>query len=175
MSDKKRLLVIVDFQNDFIDGSLGFPGAADIEGRLLALIDEFEKKGDEVVFTQDIHSDTYLQTEEGRNLPIVHCLKGSEGVKIRGQVGIISRQHRVFVKDTFGSRDLFTFLSKKDYKEVVLAGLVSTICVLSNAVIAKTALPNAHIIVYRLGSASPDKEAEEKTYDVLRGIHVEIR
>lgn len=175
MSDKKRLLVIVDFQNDFIDGSLGFPGAADIEGRLLDLIDEFEKKGDDVVFTKDIHSAEYLQTEEGRNLPVVHCLYGSEGSKIHGQVGIKSTRHRVFIKDTFGSRGLFDFLLKNDYKEIVLAGLVSTICVLSNAVIAKTALPNAHIIVDRLGSASPDKEAEEKTYDVLRGIHVEIR
>lgn len=175
MLDKKRVLIIVDFQNDFVTGSLGFKGAADIEERLLTLIDEFTQSKDDIVFTQDTHSNTYLQSEEGKNLPITHCLVGSEGAKIYGRVGVISRQHRIFVKNTFGSRDLFTYLLKNDYKEVVLAGLVSTICVLSNAVIAKTALPNAHIVIDRLGSASPDKDAEEKAYDVLRGIHVEIR
>lgn len=175
MSDKRRLLVIVDFQNDFVNGSLGFPGAADIENRLLTLIDEFNESGDDIVFTKDIHSGEYMQSEEGKNLPIAHCLVGTPGSEIYGRVGAISRRHRIFVKDTFGSRDLFAYLVKKDYKEVILAGLVTTICVLSNAVIAKTALPNAHIVIDRLGSASPDKEAEKKAYDVLRGIHVEIR
>ena len=75
----KRLLVVVDYQNDFVDGALGFKGAELISSNIAKLIKEFRNRGDEVVFTYDTHDEDYLNTTEGNNLPVPHCLKGSDG------------------------------------------------------------------------------------------------
>lgn len=175
MKKRKRLLIIVDFQNDFVEGSFSFPEAKDIELRLLELIKQFEESKDDIVFTKDTHDENYLETEEGKHKPIPHCLKNTLGAEIYGRVGEISKKYLIFEKDTYGSRDLYEYLRANDYDEVVLAGLVTSICVFSNAVIVKTALPNAHVIVDTKGSDDPNKELEMKTYDVLRNIDVEIK
>jgi len=175
MSIKKRLLVVVDYQNDFITGPLGFKSALGIEERLIALIHEFNVSGGDIVFTQDVHDENYLASEEGKNLPVIHCQKGGFGAEIYGEVGRLAKGHRIFPKDTFGSKKLFAFLLAHEYDEVVLAGIITTMCVLANTIIAKTALPNAHIVVDRRGTASPDEHLEEEAYDVLKNIHVEVR
>ena len=175
MMKKRRLLIVVDYQCDFVDGSLGFKQAKLIEEPLVNLINAFAETGDDIIFTKDIHDSNYLKTEEGKNLPVIHCQKGDASSEIYGLVNQLSKGRRIISKNTFGAKKLFPYLSKNKYDEVVLAGLVSTICVLSNAVIVKTLLPNAHVVVDAHCSASPDKDMEEKAYDVLKNLHVEIR
>lgn len=175
MAKKKRLLIIVDFQNDFVDGSYSFKEAVSIEPHLLKLISEFEDSKDDIVFTRDVHQNDYLLTEEGKHKPFPHCIEGSFGAEIYGEVGKISKKYRVFDKDTYGSRQLYNYLKDHHYDEVTLVGLISSICVLANAVVVKTILPDAHVIVDSLGVTDPDKEIEMKTFDVLRGLDVEIK
>ncbi len=170
-----KALIVVDYQVDFVTGALGFEGAEEIEGNILRLIEEYEGRGDEVLFTLDTHQDDYMETEEGKNLPVPHCIRGSKGWRLYGDVEKAAKGHTCFEKPTFGSAKLFDYLRSKDFEEVALCGLDTSICVISNAVIAKAALPNAHIVCYAKASGSGDKEAEEVALKQLRRIHVEIR
>lgn len=83
---RKSLLIVIDYQNDFVNGSLGFESASKLEDKIIDLVDKKEKEGFEVVFTKDIHEDNYLDTVEGKNLPIPHCIKGSKGEQIYGKL-----------------------------------------------------------------------------------------
>lgn len=173
----KKLLIVVDYQNDFVDGALGFPGAEKLDNLIYQKIFENKFSGNDVVFTLDTHHDDYLLTEEGRNLPVKHCLKGTKGHALYGKVGSIfdPSLDLYFEKETFPSLDLANYLKDKDYEEVELCGLVSNICVLSNVVMVKSALPNAHIIVDHNLTSSFDQELNDATMKILKGIHVEVR
>lgn len=170
-----RLLIIVDYQNDFVDGALGFKDANIIEPYLLKMIKEFKDNKEDIVYTLDTHYEDYLSTEEGKNLPIKHCIKGSKGHELVSSLKEELKGYPSFEKVTFGSLELANYLKDKNYDEVILMGLVSNMCVLANAIMAKSALPNAHIVIDSKGSNSFDKEMEKKAYDVLNAIHIEIR
>ena len=168
------LLVVVDYQNDFVDGALGFPGASDIHDPICAKILEYKSAGDMVVFTKDTHVPQYLETQEGMNLPVIHCVKGTKGHDLYGDLETLSEGCIVFEKPTFGSEKLFDFLRSESFDRIELVGLVSNICVLSNAVLAKTALPEAEIIVDCACTDSYDKVLHNKALDVLSGIQVTV-
>lgn len=181
----KRLLIVVDYQNDFVDGALGFEGAELLDGRIAAKIDEYRESGDDICFTLDTHHKNYLDTQEGKKLPIPHCLEGSEGHELYGTVA--SRLHEsdaVFMKPTFGSAALFERLDGRQkvaeslgtipYESIELVGLVSNMCVLSNAVMARAACPDVPIIVDASCTAAPDPEMHEKALDVLAGLQIEV-
>ena len=170
-----KCLIVVDYQVDFVTGALGFAGAEEIEGNILKLIEEYEGRGDDVLFTLDTHEEDYMATEEGKNLPVPHCLKGTAGWELFGKLKEVAKRHTCFEKPTFGSAELLGYLQKKNYEEVALCGLDTSICVISNAVIAKAALPNAHIVCYAKASGSGDKEAEEIALKQMKRIHVEVR
>lgn len=170
----RKILIVVDFQNDFVDGSLGFAGAKDLENPIKSLINSYEANGDEVVFTRDTHEKDYLSTEEGKNLPFEHCIEGTPGVEFYGEIATLSKNHKIFKKPTFPSGELYEYLRQGEYEEIGLCGLDTSICVLSNAVMAKAAQPNAHIKVYANASGSGDKEAEEVALKALSRIQVEI-
>ncbi|MEC9485044.1 MAG: isochorismatase family cysteine hydrolase [Candidatus Izemoplasma sp.] len=171
----KKLLIVVDYQNDFIDGALGFDGAIDIKDAIVKKIKNHHKENQDVIFTQDTHEDDYLDKEEGKNLPVMHCVKGTHGHDIQADVKSVKKEEDLaFIKYTFPSLELGNYLKDKNYTHIELCGLVSNICVLSNAVIAKSALPNAHIVVDALATASFDSSLHEKALDVLEGIHVEV-
>lgn len=172
---KKRLFVVVDFQNDFVTGSLGFPKAKDTEKHICEKIKEYRKNGDEIAFTFDTHDDSYMETQEGKNLPIPHCIKGTEGWELYGCANeLIEDNDKRFVKEAFGSIEFFDYLRDRDYESIELAGLVTNICIISNAVLAKTALPEVEVIVDANCVASADDELNEKTLDVLEGLHVKV-
>lgn len=172
----KKVLIVVDFQNDFIDGALGFDGAKDVKHEIIKKINDYKAKKHEVIFTKDTHLIDYMDTEEGKNLPVFHCIEGTSGHDIESDVDKLrDSSDRTFIKYTFPSLELGTYLENKDIDEVELCGLVSNICVLSNAVIAKAALPNAHIIVDNNATKSFDKVLHEKAMDVLEGLHVEVK
>lgn len=172
----KKLLIVVDFQNDFVDGSLGFPGAEKLEEVILEKIKDYKKNNDDIIYTLDTHDEKYLNTIEGSNLPIIHCIKGTSGHALYGRVkDEITKDSVIFEKSTFGSIDLGMYLKEKSYSEIELCGLVSNICVISNAVIAKSAIPDASIIVDALATASSDKVLEAKTFAVLEGLHIKVK
>jgi nicotinamidase-related amidase len=171
----KRLLVVVDFQNDFVDGALGFPSAGSLEKSICEKIEEYRRNGDDVVYTLDTHDSNYLRSQEGRKLPVEHCVTGTRGHELYGRTAKLLAGAKTFRKSAFGSDLLYEYLKRSEYGSVELVGLVSNICILSNAVLAKTALPEAEIIVDPKCTASFDEELNQKTLDVLEGIQVAVR
>ena len=170
-----KLLIVVDYQIDFVSGALGFEGADKLEKGIVERIKKAEELGEEVVFTRDVHEKNYMETEEGKNLPVVHCIRGEEGTKFYGRVEELSIGHKVFEKETFGSIKLAKYLDGRKYETITLIGLVSYICVLSNAVIAKAAVPNAHIVVEKELTSAAFIHEQEVGLEALKNIHVEIK
>ena len=173
----KKLLVVVDYQNDFVDGALGFEGADAIEDRIVELIELFEKNNDYIAFTFDTHEVDYLNTTEGKCLPVNHCIKGTEGWKIRPRLADYAKRHPNFEKHTFGSLDLGNFIRGLNLvvNEVYLVGLVSNICVISNAIIAKAALDKyGRVYVIKNATSSFDKEMQQKGFDILENLHIKV-
>lgn len=172
----KSCLIIVDYQNDFIDGALGFDKALKIESKIIEKIKVYRAHGADILFTQDTHKEDYLKTEEGKHLPVPHCIEGTHGHEIRPSIkALMQEDDPVFTKDSFPSLTLGNYLKDKVYDIIELAGLVSNICVLSNAVIAKAACPNASIIIDQQATASFDDTMHEKAMDILEGLHIHIK
>lgn len=181
----KRLLIVVDYQNDFVDGALGFEGAELLDERIAKKIDEYREAADHIAFTYDTHHKDYLETFEGINLPIPHCIEGTDGHELYGKVKTkLHDSDDVFLKPTFGSTALFERLMKRQavaeridaapFESIELVGLVSNMCVLSNAVIARTACPNVPIIVDAACTAAPDPVMNEKAFDIMEGLQIKV-
>ena len=170
-----RLLVVVDYQNDFVDGALGFEGADLIADNIAKFIKEFRTNNDEVVFTYDTHDKDYLNTVEGKNLPVPHCLKGTDGWKLYPKINALLGDSLIFEKPGFGSKELGHYIEKNNFDEIYLVGLVSDICVFSNAIIAKaSSSPYTKIKIVRNATSSFDLAMQEKAFDVLKHLHIEI-
>ncbi|HHX79315.1 MAG TPA: cysteine hydrolase [Acholeplasmataceae bacterium] len=171
----KKVLIIVDYQNDFVDGALGFKGADRLDVIIEDKIKDYLKNGNDIIYTLDTHHENYLETDEGRRLPILHCIEGTKGHLIYGNVSkYVDQAKKIFKKATFGSLDLGNFLKEEKYDEIEIAGLVTNMCVISNAVIAKAALPNAKIFVDSKAVDSFDRKLHDKTLDLLKGLHTDI-
>ncbi len=171
----KKLLIVIDYQKDFVSGALGFEGADSIEENICKKIEEYREEEQEIVYTLDTHDEDYPNTPEGKNLPVPHCYVNTEGWQLAGKVAqALTTQDVVFIKPTFGSLELGNYLKENMYDYVELCGLVSYICVFSNAVIAKAALPYAEIVVDAAASLGPDIEMQRKAYDVLENLHIKV-
>lgn len=172
----KKLLIVVDYQYDFVEGSLGFSKAKELEERIYNKIQEYKSNNDEVIFTLDTHKEDYMQTQEGEKLPIVHCVEGTLGIELYGKVKeAYSEEMKVFNKTTFGSLELANYLKDKEYERIELVGLVSNICVISNAILVKSALPEVLITIDSSCTASNDDELNQKALDVLKGLQFEVK
>ncbi len=171
----KRILVVVDFQNDFVTGSLGFPGALELDARIAEKIDKRRKDGWEIVFTFDTHGKNYSSTQEGKKLPVPHCIRGTKGWELYGRVAASRRDSDMkFEKNAFGSMELAGYLTKNGYDEVELVGLVSNICVVSNAILAKAALPEAEVVVDSSCTSCADVEANREALNVMKGLQITV-
>lgn len=172
----KKLLVVVDFQRDFVDGSLGFEDAVKLDEIIYNKIIDYKNNGYDVIYTFDTHYDDYMETEEGKHLPILHCLKGEEGHELYGKVKELFNKEKdiYFEKPTFPSLELANYLKDKEYEEIEVCGLVSNICVLSNVIMIKAALPNSKIIVDKKATSSFDEILNDYTFEILKGIHVNV-
>ena len=171
----KNVLVVVDMQKDFIDGVLGTKEAFAIVDNVAEAIRSFVG---EVIFTRDTHFDNYMETQEGRNLPIEHCIKGFDGWQLYGKVAALkSDADLVFSKPTFGSLELADYLRDKgdEYESVELAGVVTNICVISNMVLAKAAMPEVPIYVDAACVASNDDALGEAALAVMETMHVKVK
>lgn len=170
----KKLLIVVDYQVDFVSGALGFENAELLTPIIKEKIEKYLNENNDVVFTLDTHLDNYMETLEGEKLPVPHCIKGSEGWKVVKEVDYLEKAIKIFEKPTFPSLDMANFLKDKEYDEVELCGLVSNICVLTNAVMVKASLPNAKIIIDAKATDSFNKTLQEKCFDVLEGIYIQV-
>lgn len=168
----KKILVVVDMQNDFIDGALGTPEACSIVANVKNRIDSFE--GD-VVFTRDTHGDNYTDTQEGKMLPVPHCIKGTYGWEITDRLDV-SRAVGIVDKTTFGSIELAWMLKdiESEIQEVVLVGLCTDICVVSNAILLKAALPETKITVDAACCAGVTPETHEKALSTLKMCQINV-
>lgn len=138
-----KTLIVVDMQNDFIDGSLGTKEAQAIVPNVKKKIEKYIANGDRVIFTQDTHEKNYLQTNEGRNLPVEHCMAGTHGWMIFEEVDVPDCDH--IRKPTFGYLDWDKKYSFDD--DIELVGVCTGICVISNALILKAMFPEVQISV----------------------------
>ncbi len=170
-----KALVVVDYQHDFVEGSLGFAKAKKLEDIIIKKIEKCLSEKCDLVFTFDTHDENYLQTSEGKNLPIIHCQRGTRGHQLYGKVKTYLKDaKKVFYKDTFGSLELGEYLKLQNYKEIELCGLVTNMCILANAVIAKTAVPESRIVISKDAVMSFSEHLHEKTLEVLAGIYIDI-
>lgn len=170
-----KALIVVDYQVDFVCGALGFEGAEKLEEIILNKIEQCRRDGGQVIFTLDTHSEDYLDTAEGKKLPVVHCVDSTEGHRLYGKVAYAVQDGDIVIKKpSFGSMELADLLTKCDFDEVELCGLVTDICVLSNAIIAKAALPEAKIIVDGAACGTADPEAHKRALDSMRGVQIDI-
>ena len=172
-----RYLFVIDYQNDFVDGALGFPGAEKLDEKIAAKVREYGPG--KVLFTRDTHFENYLDTREGKNLPVKHCIKGSFGWEVYGEtakaleeVGAKAIDKLVFGMDVTDPATAAVLPEKAD--EIELVGLVSNICVVSNAVVLQSKYPEATITVDAACTDSFDKALHEKVLDVLAGFQVKI-
>jgi nicotinamidase/pyrazinamidase len=171
----KKLLLVIDYQHDFIDGSLGFQKAPLLAEGIKRLIQSFRDAKDDIIFTMDTHHFDYLTTQEGTILPVVHCIENTQGHEIYQTLKeVMKKEDVIFKKPTFGSLELGNYLKDKSYGVIEIVGLVTNICVISNAIIAKSALPEAKIIIHRNLCASFSDELHEKALDVMESLHIYI-
>ena len=172
-----RYLFVIDYQNDFVDGALGFPGAEKLDGPIAAKIRAYGKG--KVFFTRDTHFENYMQTREGKNLPVPHCIKGSEGWQVYGETAkaLAEVEAPAIDKLVFGmdvTDPATAAVLPESADEIELVGLVSNICVVSNAVVLQSKYPEATIIVDASCTDSFDKALHEKVLDVLAGFQVKV-
>lgn len=168
----KKLLVVVDMQNDFIDGSLGTKEAEAIVPAVKRKVEAYMADGDDVVFTMDTHCDNYMETLEGKHLPVKHCIKGTKGWEICPALSTF--EGRRFEKTTFGSVDLAAYVEDKEYDAIELAGLCTDICVISNALILKAVLPGTPILVDSACCAGVTPESHRNALKAMEMCQVEV-
>ena len=170
----KKIIVVVDMQNDFINGSLGTKEAQEMLPRLKNKLQQATDIGSaELIFTMDTHGENYLSTQEGKNLPIEHCIKGSHGWEITPELQDFVRQAKAVVeKPTFGSLALPKLLGDAD--EVELVGLCTDICVISNALLIKAAYPEVQISVDANCCAGVTPESHRNALAAMKMCQIKV-
>ena len=187
-----KLLVVVDYQNDFVDGALGFPKAKTLEEGIYNKVKWYLDNGYPVVFTLDTHDKNYLSTREGKHLPVVHCVRGTTGHEVYGKLKeFVGNTNCCFIKkESFGvsqqsildyfDQTLHNHYGRVDFNnedgkyQIELVGVATNICVISNAVMFQTAFPDAQIIVDASLCASFDDSLHEKALDVMEGLQINV-
>ena len=163
-----KTLLVIDMQNDFIDGSLGTKEAVAIVDKVKAKIEEYRANGDRVIFTRDTHHENYMDTNEGKHLPVVHCIEGTEGWQIRE--GLAFDGAEIIDKPSFGYANWKTY----DFEEVEIIGLCTDICVVSNALIIKALFPEIRVCVDPACCAGVTPESHEAAIKTMQMCQVEI-
>ena len=180
-----KVLIIIDMQNDFLTGSLGTTEAQAIVNNIVQRINE--SKNEMIIFTQDTHQDDYLTTPEGKKLPVVHCIEGTNGWEVHREIFNAWKEHKhtviipdvtnnSFKKPVFGSVELVKFLESIQEKitEIELCGVCTDICVVSNAIMIKNTLPNKPISVNSKLCAGVTPQSHKEALNVMGMCQVDI-
>lgn len=169
----RNALVVVDMQKDFIDGALGTKEAVAIVDNVAAVVKAFDG---EVIFTRDTHYDNYLETQEGRNLPVVHCIKGTDGWQLDKKLEVLRTDSmKIFDKPTFGSVELAEYLkADPGLESITLVGLCTDICVISNALLIKASMPETEIKVIENCCAGVTPQSHANALEAMKMCQVKI-
>lgn len=164
----KKTLIVVDMQNDFITMALGTPEAKAILPRVKAKIEEYKSRGDEIIYTRDTHGEDYLETAEGKNLPVAHCIKGTVGWEIAD--GLYTEGARIIDKPNFG----WPYWYLEDLRKVEMVGLCTDICVVSNALIIKSQFPEISVSVDSSCCAGVTPESHEAALTTMKMCQINL-
>ena len=173
-----KYLIVVDMQNDFITGSLGTEEAQKIVARVEDKIRNYEGS---VIFTKDTHSGDYLNTQEGRKLPVEHCLKGKEGWQLEKRLEALAEKEgcKVYQKPTFGCVELGEDLRRENrenpVEEIELCGLCTDICVISNALLLKAFLPEVPVCVDAACCAGVTPESHRNALEAMKMCQIFVK
>lgn len=169
----KNILVVVDMQNDFIDGALGTGEAVAIVDNVAEYIASFDG---EVIFTRDTHFENYMDTQEGRKLPVPHCIKGTDGWQIREKLNkFVKPDTKVFDKLTFGSVELGEYVrGMEDLESATLIGLCTDICVISNAMIIKANKPEIEVNVVEKCCAGVTVASHNNSLEAMKMCQINV-
>ena len=171
----RKILIVIDMQNDFIDAALGSEEAAAIVEAVKDKIRSYP--AEDVIATMDTHDENYLQTQEGKYLPVPHCIRGTEGWQIRPDIKELLTGAEIIEKPVFGSMALaagLKDLSKKEEIELELIGLCTDICVVSNALLLKSAIPEVKITVDAACCAGVTPEKHAAALETMRSCQIQI-
>lgn len=164
----KKTLIVVDMQNDFINMALGTPEAVAIVPKVKAKIEEYKARGDEIIYTRDTHHDNYLETAEGKKLPVPHCIRGTKGWEIAD--GLYVEGSKIIDKLNFGWPDW----NKETLEEVEMIGLCTDICVVSNALIIKAQFPEIEVTVDSACCAGVTPESHKAALDTMKMCQINV-
>jgi len=167
-----KALVVVDYQNDHVVGPMSNRYTQLIEGNICKRIDETLESGGKLFFLIKTFNDNYLRTAEGKRIPIMHCIMGTPGAELYGRMNDYRSKGRLIRKSTHGSDELMSLL--RSFDEIELCGVETETDVLANAIIARTANPEAKVIIRQNCVASRNSDLAEEALDVLAGIGVEV-
>ena len=168
-----KVLVVVDMQNDFIDGALGTKEAQLIVSKVQQKIETYISNNDVIIFTRDTHFENYLETQEGKNLPVKHCIKDSFGWQISSKLDVANST--IIDKPVFGSLELAEIVSKiENISEIELVGLCTDICVISNAFILKSKFPEVLISVDSSCCAGVSPESHNRALESMKTCQIMI-
>ena len=172
----RKILIVIDMQNDFIDAALGTKEAVSIVENVKEKIRSFPVE--DVIATMDTHGEDYMQTQEGKNLPVMHCIRGTDGWKIRPDIAELLTGAKIYEKPTFGSTALaadLKELSEKEEIELELVGLCTDICVVSNALLLKAAMPEVKISVDSACCAGVTPQKHLAALETMRSCQIEVK
>ena len=174
-----KILVVIDMQNDFVTGSLANKDAEAIISNVVAKVKSHIDNEDVVIFTMDTHTPDYLQTEEGKNLPVEHCIAGTEGWEIIDELQPFLDKDKIKIvkKETFGSDYLGSILKGANltsFDEIEVIGICTDICVISNALLIKAFCPNTPIFVDESCCAGVTPESHRTAIEAMRACHIHI-
>ena len=171
----RDLLIGVDMKNDFIDGALGTPEAVKIVDHVVEKVKNFPGK---VIFTRDTHFDNYMETQEGKKLPVMHCIEGTYGWQVCPALEELRKGCETFAKVTFGSRELGMTLAwwqeEDPFGSVELVGLCTAICVISHAMLVKAFLPEAEVIVDARCCAGVTPESHKNALEAMKVCQIKV-
>ena len=172
------VLIVVDLQKDFVSGALGTPEAVGIVPAAARRVAEAVRRGEEVLFTRDTHGPDYLDTQEGRKLPVPHCVRGTEGWELVPELRESAAGRTVLDKPSFGSAELGRLLAERNGREpirrVTLIGLCTDICVISNALLVKAFFPEARVAVDAACCAGVTPKSHQTALDAMRACQIDV-
>lgn len=172
----RKILVVVDMQKDFIDGALGTKEAQKIVPAVVEKIKNYPIE--DVYVTKDTHQADYMETSEGKHLPVIHCVKGTPGWELKEEIAVLTEGACAIEKPTFGSIELMELLKKENAKEILeieLVGVCTDICVVSNALLLKAAMPENVIRVDKQCCAGVTPESHEAALATMQMCQIEVK
>ena len=173
----KKVLFVIDMQVDFVTGALANEEAQTITGRIVDKVKAYQEAGDFVFFTRDTHGENYMETQEGRLLPVPHCAEGTDGWQIVDELKVFANKDNTLDKPSFGSLELPKWVYKKtdgDFDEMEFCGVCTDICVISNAMIMKAAFPEISLTVDGSCCAGVTPESHQTALDAMAACQMNI-